>query len=322
MQKLASYSEQVSAHIDHLRAHGLDVAELDSSGRWIRCHPIGKTTGRGELTYRTHRNPMDHGRIGLVTVGRGPNGPIPQLSTYSPPNGPHSTPDHPAFPLSQSCSPTTTNTDTSAEAQALWDKSSSSGFSPYLKAKGVLAHGLRFRHTTKFGWAAVVPMRDERGSLQRVQFLNADGGKVVQPKNPPGCGMPDGLFHMLKEPIPGLPILIAEGYATSATCYELTGLPTICAFGAANLLAVAEICAKKHPDYSIVICADDQRSGRAAADNVCKALGDRATLALPDFGAQGPAKGRDDWNDLATLIGREAAKAQLMTKISLPALAK
>jgi putative DNA primase/helicase len=79
-------------------------------------------------------------------------------------------------------------------------------------------------------------MFDEFGKLWSYQLLNPEGTKMY----PKGAGT-EGLFHKLQEPFNGQPIGIAESYATSATCFELSQVPMVCAFSSENLLAVTDL---------------------------------------------------------------------------------
>lgn len=42
--------EQIESHILFLRNMGLDVEELQIDVGFVRCHAIGETKGRGELS--------------------------------------------------------------------------------------------------------------------------------------------------------------------------------------------------------------------------------------------------------------------------------
>lgn len=108
-------------------------------------------------------------------------------------------------------------------------------------------------------------------------------------------------------------LLIAEGFATSATLHEATGHAAAIAFNAGNLGPVARALRQEHPRVQLIVCADDDNAtpgnpgmtkARAAADE----LGTR--LAVPDFGADRPT-GATDFNDLAAHLGIEAVRDQI-----------
>jgi putative DNA primase/helicase len=140
-------------------------------------------------------------------------------------------------------------------AQAAWAKLSVVGDSPYLDAKNVGAHGLRF---TERG-TAVLPICDTAGVIQGLQFLRT-AKQADEARRPAKEFWPAGLakkghFHMLG--VPGEIIAVAEGYATAATIHEATGLAVACAFDAGNLSPVCAALRKRYRTARILICADD-----------------------------------------------------------------
>jgi putative DNA primase/helicase len=175
----------------------------------------------------------------------------------------------------------------------------------YLKAKGVGAHGVRIQ-----GDLLLVPMRDEDGKLQNVQRISATEKRYL-----PG-GRKTGMHHMLAASCSGLPdvILIAEGYATAASCCEAMGLlTTVVAFDAGNLRPVAESIHAQYPAALIVICADNDwetaaakgenpgvAKAKAAARAVTRA-GGRCRVVWP-MSVEGVA-GESDFNDIAKRLG-------------------
>jgi phage/plasmid primase-like uncharacterized protein len=119
------------------------------------------------------------------------------------------------------------------------------------------------------------------------------------------------------KPKQGMPLLVAEGYATGATLHEATGLPVAVAFNAGNLLAVAKAYRTADPSRPIVIAGDNdhhlpQRSvplpnvGKEKAEATAAAVG--GVTALPSF----PPRDRgSDWNDLARRQGHAPVVAAI-----------
>ena len=103
----------------------------------------------------------------------------------------------------------------SARARRIFEKLPDSGTSEYLKRKGVRAYGLRFSRGS-----IVVPVRDERGDLVGLQFIDGEGAK----KFLTGTAK-RGAWHWVGELGNRGPVAIAEGYATAATIHEATGWP-------------------------------------------------------------------------------------------------
>ena len=144
-------------------------------------------------------------------------------------------------------------------ARKVWPRLSTDGESPYLKAKGVAAHGAKF---TRNG-SAVIQLVNTAGVIQGLQFLrtSAQAKEARRPAKEfwPGGLVKKGHFHQLGA-IDWI-VLVAEGYATAASLYEATGLPVVCAFDAGNLAPVAEALRKRYRKARILICADDDAYG-------------------------------------------------------------
>jgi len=185
----------------------------------------------------------------------------------------------------------------------------------YLARKGVVNHGLKLdRHGN-----LVMPLVDIEGKLWSVQRISAEGNKLfTKDGRTLACFSPVGVDD------PQKPIVIAEGYATSASLYEITGLPVVCALNAGNLRPVAEAFRQKYPERPILIAGDNDHVkeasgkpnvGKDASFATAEAVGGH--VLLPAFE---PDDGGTDWNDLAASRGSEAVREQvetLLTTISI-----
>ena len=166
----------------------------------------------------------------------------------------------------------------------------------YLHAKGVLPHGLRQNHS-----GLLVPVIDVEQGLHGIQYIDKNGFKSFLAGT-----AKKGHFHAIRCLTLDV-VLVAEGYATAATLYEATGLPSVCAFDAGNLESVCEaIHAFYHPPR-IVVCGDNDRfttsnPGRTAALRAAKTVG--GVVAIPEFGHQEGS----DWNDYGNIWGGEAVR--------------
>ena len=125
----------------------------------------------------------------------------------------------------------------------------------------------------------------------------------------------EGLFHKLGEPINGQDIGVAESYVTSATCFELSGIPVICAFSSGNLPVVAKDIRSQYPMSRLIIFADNDRHleknvGILAAEKAVVLVGSNSLLAFPEFGAIPASQDASDWNDLVRLVGVEVTRFQ------------
>lgn len=228
-------------------------------------------------------------------------------------------------------------------SQVLWDNAKAAPDSkgcPYLKRKGVQAHGLRFLP----GGTALVPMRDGSGKLWSVQRLlpkplrdkqtGKDGtDKLYGPPNPkPGeeevSSRKLGLWHWIGEP-QGAPVkLLAEGYATAATLHEATGLPVAVCFDAGNLVHVAKELRAQDAAALLLVCGDDDRGtearrgknpGRVAAAAAAFAVHSDSGRAAAVFPAE-LQDGAKDFNDLGQAAGLEVVRQQIERAIEAPAV--
>lgn len=171
---------------------------------------------------------------------------------------------------------------------------------PYLRTKGVQAHGLRETQDGKL----LIPIRDTDGVLHSLQFIDADGNKRFKTgARKHGCyfaiGRPNGI------------LCVAEGFATGASVHEATGRAVAVAFDCGNLLPVSQSLRKKFPDMTLVFCADDDlrtsnNPGVTKAREAAQAVG--GLLATPIFGRDRKPEWTD-FNDLYQASGPETVKA-------------
>ena len=168
---------------------------------------------------------------------------------------------------------------------------------PYLKTKAVQAHG----DLTMYGDLLQVPFRDSAGRLWSIQHIFNDGSKRYL-----SGGRIRGCFHTLSDRKDG-PIIIAEGYATAATCHEATGYATVMAGDCGNLRAVYDALRALYPGRLIILAADNDRftpgnPGLSKAKEIRGATKDvHLTICLPMFAEDSTAG--TDFNDLAAQDG-------------------
>jgi putative DNA primase/helicase len=205
----------------------------------------------------------------------------------------------------------------------------------YLTRKGVQAHGLRFRP----GGEALVPMLDSAGELQCVQRLLP---KRIKPKGDPGEGTDKvygtgkagdddavsyrktGLFHLVGTVDGAEALLLAEGYATAASVHECAGLPVVVAFDAGNLPHVARALRALYPALPLLVCGDDdaetearkgKNPGRIKATEAAEAAALPGAPAAAVFPVFAPGQAGKDFNDLASMAGAEAVRAQVRAAV-------
>lgn len=190
---------------------------------------------------------------------------------------------------------------------------------PYMVAKGInpLAGAL----TDRDGKTTYIAAIDVNGKQWTTQYIQENGTKrFAKDSRKEGCfHVIGGLGALAAAPA----IVIAEGYATAATLHTALRMPTVAAFDAGNLPAVARALRVKFPDKPIVIAGDDDREveatqgvnpGKVKAEEAARAV--RGLMLLPVFAhAQQEAdrKGFTDFNDLArkSVQGEEAVVRQV-----------
>ncbi|MEM5529568.1 PriCT-2 domain-containing protein [Gammaproteobacteria bacterium AS21] len=131
-----------------------------------------------------------------------------------------------------------------------------------------------------------VPMINETGTLQNLQFIFENGGKkFIKGGVKSGCWTRLGLYENAHDDV-----VIAEGYSTAASVHEATGLTVYMAFDAGNLWNVAQVVRKEFANANIIFTADDDREteaagkgnpGRDKANTAAKSVG--GLVVCPDF---------------------------------------
>lgn len=187
-----------------------------------------------------------------------------------------------------------------SKAQILWESARpANGRHGYLIRKRVQAHGLRYA-----SGALLVPVMDTTGAIHGLQRIYRDGAKrFTYGTNKLGHFF---VIHGTNQEI----LCLAEGYATAATIFEVTGCTAVVSFDASNLLPVARVLRSAYPDSKIIICADNDRhledniGVRAATDAATAANG---TLLVPNF--CDPHSTGTDINDLLVEEGPAAITA-------------
>jgi putative DNA primase/helicase len=197
-----------------------------------------------------------------------------------------------------------------AEAAKVWANGASDGASRYLARKGVKNHGGRFGP----GGSFLVPGCDlASGELVNVQ--------TIRPERPADGG-PEKLFvkgarktgtaHVIGAPDGVAWLLVAEGYATAASCFEATGRPAVVAWDAGNLANVVRALRGRFPTARLLLCGDDDRSteartgknpGRLKANEAA-----RLARGLAVFPGEGLPESGSDFNDLHQAAGLEAVR--------------
>jgi len=173
----------------------------------------------------------------------------------------------------------------------LWDEAEDCDNHPYLKNKGVKAHGLK-SIKGPYCKELLIPMRDKEGDITGIQRIMENGKKLMLKGSSKKAS-----FHTIE----GSDVYaLCEGYATGATIHEATGWTVIVCFDCGNLRPVA----RNFRTQKMIICADnddktDKNPGVTKAKDVQK---------IYHCPVVAPKESDSDFND----VGLESAKAQLL----------
>jgi len=186
-------------------------------------------------------------------------------------------------------------------AAAIWNAATpATGDHPYLTHKRIRPHGAKLNKG-----ALVLPVIDFTGRLTSLQFIAADGGKLLlSGGRKRGCFIP--VAGDMTNPTR---VIICEGWATGCTLAE--DEPTalvLAAIDAGNLESVAPSVRRHWPTAELVIAGDDDRltAGNPGATKAKAAIASGALMALPQW-PKGAPEHLTDFNDLAVwLAGGEA----------------
>ncbi|EEZ1078916.1 TOPRIM and DUF927 domain-containing protein [Escherichia coli] len=166
--------------------------------------------------------------------------------------------------------------------------------SPYLAGKGLE------RFATKppvlSGGRTLIPMQDASGVVVAFQTISADG------REKRFRGKAKGAFRIINPQEQPTRIVIAEGLATTLSAWQLQhDAMAVMAGSAGNLEAVARTMRERHPEAEIIIAADNDNTGKVAAE--------KAALAVDGMVALAPAEAGEkrDWNDVLVSEGLEKA---------------
>ena len=163
---------------------------------------------------------------------------------------------------------------------------------PYLLKKQVSSYGLKSDTDRELGQVLLIPAVNVNGEVEGIERIAEDGTKKH-------LGTKKGCYFLIGEPQEGKEILVAEGYATSASLFEITSKTVACAFSANNMIAVSEALKDK---YSVkpVICPDSGEAGAKVAQEALR--GGFKVITMPDGTPAG-----QDWNDIYCEQGKVKA---------------
>lgn len=187
--------------------------------------------------------------------------------------------------------------DAAKRAAAIWNAATPApGSHLYLIRKRIQPHGARIHKG-----ALTLPVVDFTGKLTSLQFIAANGGKLLlSGGRKRGCFIP--VAGDMTNPSR---VIICEGWATGCTLAE--DEPTalvLAAIDAGNLEPVALAARRRWPSAELVIAGDDDRltAGNPGASKAkAAAIASGALLALPQWPEDVPEH-LTDFNDLAVWL--------------------
>ena len=167
---------------------------------------------------------------------------------------------------------------------------------PYLQRKGVppLAD-IRQDHAG----ALLIPIRDAVGQVQSLQRITPEGEKRFLTGGKVHGG------HFIIQGNPEKPLALCEGYATGASIHLACDCTVYVAFSAQNLPVVANIMRRQFPDRFLLICGDNDETGRNKGQEAAQAAHGRLVIPCFTTGAG------TDFNDLHQSEGLQTVRHQL-----------
>lgn len=143
---------------------------------------------------------------------------------------------------------------------------------PYLVRKRIKPYGIRVDQNNNL----LVPVLDDGGKLISLQYIDKSGNKRLK-----AGGRMKGGALLLGSLTVQTTVLVCEGYATGCSLHEATGLPTIVAFNACNLMAVCTLYKATSPWAMLVVCSDnDHQSERKNGRNTGLEIGKEVATKL------------------------------------------
>lgn len=200
------------------------------------------------------------------------------------------------------------------KAQHAWTMMLREGDSPYLKRKGIQAHGVRFSRNSK---EVIIPLLDTSARIHGLQRIYPDKSKGRDKDFWPAGLAKQGHFFQMG-PQPTSVLLVVEGYATGASVFEASGWPTFVAWDAGNLQPVVVALAKRYKGVRILVCADDDyltEGNPGISKAAAAALAVDGAWVAPVFAADRAGKKITDFNDLHLAEGLHQVRAQIEAKL-------
>ncbi|TYF63390.1 DNA primase, partial [Enterobacter roggenkampii] len=178
------------------------------------------------------------------------------------------------------------------------------GESEYLIAKGL--DGFIFPLLPD--GSVLLELEDESGAVAAAQTITPQGEKRLLTGS-----AKRGAYHAVNAPESPQSVLIAEGLATALSVHLMRpDALTVAAIDAGNLIHVAGVMRRKHPQSQIIIAADNDHPTAASetgATNIGKEAAEKAALSVAGWVSLPPTDSKADWDDYRQQNGLEVATA-------------
>ena len=181
---------------------------------------------------------------------------------------------------------------------------------PYLQKKGVqAARGVHIDNRQ----GLVIPLYNTDGQIRSIQTIDPEGNKRLA-KDAEKAGNFFVVGGSLKD---NHPIVLAEGYATAASCAMALRHPVVMTVDSGNLVKVAENLHARYPGSPMLFLGDDDlpkprrpgNPGKEAAEKAARLT--KGTAFVPHFTREEREQGLTDFNDLHQARGLAALTEQL-----------
>ena len=168
------------------------------------------------------------------------------------------------------------------KSQEIWQKSHAVSKHAYLTNKKInhpeIIKSLKQASFTNAN-LLLVPVRDMRGTIHSLQYINEDGSKRFTKDS-----AIKGNFASIGEAKDNDRVIIAEGLATAASLYQATNIPVVIAFNAENMKEVAKKLNRANFAKNYIVACDNDASGTGVnkALEAAKEL-HNAQIIIPSF---------------------------------------
>ncbi|MDU2782953.1 MAG: toprim domain-containing protein, partial [Enterobacter sp.] len=156
--------------------------------------------------------------------------------------------------------------------------------------------------------SVLLELEDESGAVAAAQTITPQGEKRLLTGS-----AKRGAYHAVNAPESPQSVLIAEGLATALSVHLMRpDALTVAAIDAGNLIHVAGVMRRKHPQSQIIIAADNDHPTAASetgATNIGKEAAEKAALSVAGWVSLPPTDSKADWDDYRQQNGLEVATA-------------